>query len=156
MIVDFGFAEPYPAPNWQPRQTIYGSEGYLTPEVAFEGSARTNWRDQVTPALDVFAWGCLLGELFRGGRVFAPTENESWRSSLRSWSCSAELRARSVARWTARNLELSQRWCESMSSMACTASEAPDVCNASKALLLALQPQPQSRLCFKCADAWPA
>ncbi len=143
MIVDFGFAEFFARVPFTPRHHIYGSEGYRAPEVTFLGRAiDTTSAHLVRPPIDVFAWGCLVGQFVRGSPLFPCDVVEPWRKALRRWTESAGLRQGSVQRWVCRN-DFASLWSASLSAKE---RENFGTSDLAPVLLKALDPCPTTRL----------
>jgi serine/threonine protein kinase len=74
-VIDFGISRYVDEPSWDD-QTVQCSPGWAAPE---------QLRAAVpTPAVDVFAWGCVLAYLAGGVHAFASRDGQEWYERVRS------------------------------------------------------------------------
>jgi serine/threonine protein kinase len=74
-LIDFGISRYVDEPSWG-YQTVQCSPGWAAPEQLRAGVP--------TPAVDVFAWGCVLAYLAAGVHAFASRDGEEWHERVRS------------------------------------------------------------------------
>ena len=73
-LIDLGFAEYVQNKEWRPRFAVYYNASYRAPELHMPGSRSP--QEALTFAADVWAYGCVVAELFRGKKAFPGNSNE--------------------------------------------------------------------------------
>ena len=74
-VIDFGISRYVHEPSWDD-QTVQCSPGWAAPEQLRAGAP--------TPAVDVFAWGCVLAYLASGTHPFASRADQEWYERVQS------------------------------------------------------------------------
>jgi serine/threonine protein kinase len=74
-VIDFGISRYLNEPSWD-EQTVQCSPGWAAPEQLHAAPP--------TPAVDVFAWGCVLAYLAGGVPAFASRDGQEWYERVQS------------------------------------------------------------------------
>ena len=74
-VIDFGISRYVNEPSWDD-QTVQCSPGWAAPEQLHAALP--------TPAVDIFAWGCVLAYLASGVHAFASRDGQEWYERVQS------------------------------------------------------------------------
>ena len=74
-VIDFGISRYVNEPSWD-HQTVQCSPGWAAPEQLHAALP--------TPAVDIFAWGCVLAYLASGVHAFASRDGQEWYERVQS------------------------------------------------------------------------
>ena len=91
--IGLGAAEPFTAPNWQPRRQRYCSRGYRPYELYLTHTPST-WKEVLKPTVDLVSFGAVVAEITIGplllgaGDVPQITLNmKNWVDMKERWAC---------------------------------------------------------------------
>ena len=137
-IVDFGFSEHFGVERFKPRWKVYGTVGFRAPEIAlFTSEDLTRVEDLVRPAIDLFAWGCMVLYGLNKERAFATKDGTGCIERLRHWSCSLGYRKQKVRNWCDARGTWKEHWGKLLTN------------DLREFLLIVLHPKPLQRVSYR-------